>query len=99
MRYCGRDFSAADIESIRALIAEHSRANRARLSRLVCETLNWRRPDGRLKDMSCRVAMLRMLDDGLIELPPPQNGNNNGRPSPPYSTGGACVTSRGGLCW
>ena len=32
MRYCGRDFSAADIESIRALIAEHSRANRARLS-------------------------------------------------------------------
>ncbi len=80
MRYCGRDFSAADIESIRALIAEHSRANRARLSRLVCEALDWRRPDGRLKDMSCRVAMLRMLDNGLIELPPPQNGNNNGRP-------------------
>lgn len=80
MRYCGRDFSAAEMESIRALIAEHASANRARLSRLVCEALDWRRPDGRLKDMSCRVAMLRMLADGLIELPPPQTRNNNGRP-------------------
>jgi hypothetical protein len=80
MRYCGRDFSASQMETIRALIAGHPTANRARLSRLVCEVLDWRRPDGRLKDMSCRVAMLRMQDDGLIQLPPPQNGNNNGKP-------------------
>ena len=62
MRYCGRDFSASEIESIRTLISEHPGANRARLSRMACEKLNWRRPDGRLKDMSCRVAMLRMHD-------------------------------------
>jgi hypothetical protein len=80
MRYCGRDFSASQMETIRTLIAGHPTANRARLSRLVCEVLDWRRPDGRLKDMSCRVAMLRMRDDGLIQLPPPQNGNNNGKP-------------------
>lgn len=80
MRYSGRDFSATEMELIRALIAEHASANRARLSRLVCKALNWRRPDGRLKDMSCRVAMLRMLADGLIELPPPQTRNNNGKP-------------------
>ncbi|MHC4511790.1 MAG: Druantia anti-phage system protein DruA [Planctomycetota bacterium] len=42
--------------------------------------MDWRRVDGRLKDMSCRLAMLRMQNDGLIQLPPPQNGNNNGRP-------------------
>jgi hypothetical protein len=35
--------------------------------------LNWRRPDGRLKDMSCRVAMLRVQTDGLFTLPPPRN--------------------------
>ena len=80
MRYCGRDFNASQMETIRTLIAGHPTANRARLSRLVCEVLDWRRPDGRLKDMSCRVAMLRMRDDGLIQLPPPQNGNNNGKP-------------------
>ncbi len=80
MRYSGRDFSAAEMELIRALIAEHASANRAWLSRRVCEALDWRRQDGRLKDMSCRVAMLRMLADGLIELPPPQTRNNNGKP-------------------
>lgn len=80
MRYCGRDLSVADLASIRKLIADHPTATRARLSRLVCEQLGWRREDGRLKDMSCRVAMLRMQDDGLLQLPPPRNGNNNGKP-------------------
>lgn len=80
MRYSGRHFSAADMEVIRTLIAEHPTTNRAGLSRLVCAALEWRRADGRLKDMSCRVVMLRMYRDGLIELPSPQNANNNGRP-------------------
>ena len=80
MRYCGRDFRGSEMVAVRTLIADHPTANRARLSRLLCDVLDWRRPDGRLKDMSCRVAMLRMQNDGLIQLPPPQNGNNNGKP-------------------
>jgi len=80
MRYCGREFSAADLSSIRKLIEDRPAARRALLSRLVCEMLDWRRCDGRLKDMSCRVAMLRMQDDALLQLPPPRNGNNNGKP-------------------
>ena len=80
MRYCGRLFCDSDLNRIRHLIVQHSTANRAHLSRLVCEQLSWRRPDGELKDMSCRVAMLRMAEDGLITLPPPRNSNGNGRP-------------------
>jgi len=80
MRYCGRQFPCSELDGIRQLIADHPTATRARLSRLVCERLGWRRDDGRLKDMSCRVAMLRMQDDGLLQLPPPRNGNNNGKP-------------------
>lgn len=80
MRYCGRQFTCSELEGLRQLIADHPTATRARLSRLVCERLGWRRDDGRLKDMSCRVAMLRMQDDGLLQLPPPRNGNNNGKP-------------------
>ncbi len=80
MRYCGREFSIAEIETLRSLIAHHPTATRAALSRLACEALDWRRPDGRLKDMSCRVAMLRMQANGLIELPPPRRRNGNGRP-------------------
>jgi hypothetical protein len=73
MRYCGRTFTTAEIELICALIGQSPPPTRARLSREVCERLTWRRPDGRLKDMSCRVALLRMQADGLITLPPPKN--------------------------
>ena len=77
--YCGRPFTASELEVIRALIADHRGLNRAQLSRLVCNSLGWKRPDGRLKDMSCRVAMLRMETDGLIDLPPPLKRNGNAR--------------------
>jgi hypothetical protein len=71
-RYCGRDFHADDIALIRQLIAEDPTRTRAELSRLTCRALQWRKADGGLKDMSARVAMLRMQEDGLIELPPPR---------------------------
>jgi len=78
--YCGRLFSAAELAGIRELIVDHPGLNRAQLSRLVCERLEWRRPDGRLKDMSCRVAMLRMAADGLLDLPLPLKRNGNAQP-------------------
>lgn len=72
MRYCGRTFTVSEIELIRSLSACDPPPSRYRLSRQVCERLPWRRPDGRLKDMSCRVALLRMQADGLIALPAPR---------------------------
>jgi len=71
-RYCGRDFTPTDIETIRALLTV-PRMNRARLSREICDRLGWRRDNGGLKDMSCRVALNRMHEDGLIALPAPRN--------------------------
>jgi len=72
VRYCGRIFTVAELELIRELIASEPALSRYRLSRAVCEQLSWRRNAGRLKDMSCRVALLRMHSDGLITLPPPR---------------------------
>ncbi len=69
-RYCGRDFTEQELEQIRQLIAQQPHRNRTELSRLVCRLLGWYKVDGGLKAMSCRVAMLRMQDDGLIRLPP-----------------------------
>jgi hypothetical protein len=75
-RYSGRLFAPTDLERIRTLIREHPEANRQRLSYLVCEAFDWRKADGGLKDMSCRVALLRMHREGVIELPPPQSRMN-----------------------
>jgi hypothetical protein len=72
MHYCGRTFTVPEIELIRALIASDPPPSRYQLSRAVCEHLGWRRPDGHLKDMSCRVALLRMQADGLLTLPQPR---------------------------
>lgn len=71
-RYCGRVFTQEELDAIAWLMAQNPQLKRAPLSRRVCEMIDWRRPDGRLSDMSCRVAMLRMQTDGLITLPPSQ---------------------------
>lgn len=82
VRYCGRLFTMEEMDWIRWLIASEPLLNRAQLPRRVCSELHWLRADGRSKEMSCRVAMLRMERDGLITLPPPQKGNGNGRRRP-----------------
>lgn len=68
--YCGRDFTPKELERIRFLIKQNPEFNRTRLSVEVCQMFQWLKPDGKVKDMSCRVAMLRMEKDGLIQLPP-----------------------------
>ena len=79
MKYCGRDFSNEEIQQIRDIIAQKPPKNRAGISRAVCEELNWYKQDGGLKDMSCRVALLRMEKNGLITLPKPLKRNGNGK--------------------
>ena len=71
--YCGREFSPEDIQTIKLLIEHNPSLKRRPLSRKVCERLGWLKPNGELKDMTCRVAMLRMHADGLITLPPAQS--------------------------
>ena len=75
-RYSGRLFSRQEIEQIRELIQASPQANRQQLSYRVCELFDWRKPNGSLKDMSCRVALLRMHREGLIELPAPRHKVN-----------------------
>ena len=79
MRYCGREFKETEIEFIREIISSEGKPNRHKISKLVCEALDWYKPDGGLKDMSCRVALLRMQDDALIKLPAPLGRNGNGK--------------------
>jgi len=72
--YCARDFSPDDIQAIRDLIGQNPKLQRSALSRKLCQLWGWTKPNGELKDMTCRVALLRMQADGLIELPPSRIG-------------------------
>ncbi len=78
-RCCGREFTQEHITQLAGLIADNPQATRAQLSRLACRLLDWRKADGGLKEMSCRVAMLRLHREGLIRLPPPRNRQGSSR--------------------
>jgi hypothetical protein len=67
--YCGRPFSAAEMQRIRELAAVGP--HRQAVARAVCTEFGWLKADGQLKVMSCKVALLKMERDGLITLPPP----------------------------
>ena len=72
--YCAREFSVGDIQIIRDLMAQDPKLQRSALSRKLCQLWGWTKPNGDLKDMTCRVALLRLQADGLITLPPSRIG-------------------------
>ena len=65
----GREFSPEVIERIRRTVEDQPELSRAKLSRLVCDWLNWRQPNGNWREMSCRVALRKLAKRELITLP------------------------------
>jgi len=79
MRYSGRNFTGEEVQWIRDLTESNKGINRATISARFCEHFGWRKPDGSLKDMSCRVALLKMHRKGIITLLPTQRPFNRAR--------------------
>lgn len=77
VRYCGREFTDDELDVLRHLCA--TKPTRRAIADAACDELGWLRIDGRRKDMSARVALLRMERDGLLILPAPRTTNGNGR--------------------
>ena len=73
MRVAGREFSDETIDRIGRRVESDPTLTRTGLSREVCAWLDWRGADGRLKDMSCRVALLKLARRGRIVLPQAQS--------------------------
>jgi len=65
---CGQQFSLETLKWIQGTIAAEPGLSRVGLSRRVCGKLNWRSANGKLKEMSCRVALLKLNRRGVIEL-------------------------------
>lgn len=69
MQICGREFNAATIAQIEGILRTDPSLSRRALSLQVCELLEWRAANGRLKEVSCRKALLELHRRGLIALP------------------------------
>lgn len=81
MDICGIDFTPEIISRIQREIDLHPDLSRVRLSRAVCGILDWRSATGKLKEMSCRVALLKLERIGKLKLPAAHPFRNiTGRP-------------------
>lgn len=67
----GKHFSQHTLDRIQQTLADEPSISQLELSRRVCQWLDWRSPNGRLQDMSCRKALARLDRQGLLELPRP----------------------------
>lgn len=67
---CGQQFSDKVLQQIQHLINQNKTMTRAELARQVCDLVGWYRANGQRKDMSCRVALLKLHRKGLLNLPP-----------------------------
>ncbi len=65
----GINFTAEILGRIQRIIDSQPGISRVKLSRAVCELLDWKNIAGKLKDMSCRVALLKLERNGKLTLP------------------------------
>jgi len=70
LSYRGRSVTAADLETIRALLAAHPELSRRAFSQRLCAHWDWRQPNGALRDGVCRSLLLALHRGGHLTLPP-----------------------------
>ena len=51
--FCGRVLTASELNLVRQIIADFPRLSQAELAYTICELLQWRRPNGKLKNPEC----------------------------------------------
>lgn len=66
----GRPFGPEELAEVQALTVQNGHWSRYRLSRELAALWNWRTPKGQLKDMAARTLLLKMQEQGWIQLPP-----------------------------
>jgi len=70
----GQWFGAEVVGRIAAAVQADPTISRRALARRVCEWLDWRAPDGRLREMSCRKALVELQRRGGVDLPACETG-------------------------
>ena len=72
--FSGRRFSSSELSLIQEVVESCVGLSRMELAQTVCELLDWKRPNGRLKARECREFLERLEDGGHLELPEKRRG-------------------------
>ena len=67
--FCGRTFSEQEVELMRVVAHDYAGLGLTEIARTVCELLEWKRPNGGLKNHECRQLMERLEAEGVLRLP------------------------------
>lgn len=71
----GREFSAAEVDLVREVINTCAGISRHELAHTVCELLNWKRPNGRLKWAEGLQLLEKLENQGILSLPAKRSSN------------------------
>ncbi len=69
IRFAGRCFSSEDVALMCQAARDYAGLGITEIARTVCEWLEWKRPNGRLKNHECRLLLERLRDQGVLTLP------------------------------
>lgn len=58
-----------NLNLIRKVVADFRTLSLTEIARTICELLEWKRPNGRLKNHECRLFLEKLSTDGVLSLP------------------------------
>jgi hypothetical protein len=67
--FFGRCFSSSDFRLIQDLVRDFSALSLTELASTLCELLDWKRPNGKLKYKECRAMLEQLQAEGRVSLP------------------------------
>ena len=70
LRFCGKPVSHQQLALITQLVAQCGGLSRTELANTVCELLDWKRPNGKLKTVECRQFLEQLQVRTTLHLPP-----------------------------
>ncbi len=80
VRFCGVPVSDEQLALITQIVTRYGGLSRTELANTVCELLDWRRPNGKLKTVECRQFLERLHAEALLSLPIARHTRRGKRP-------------------
>jgi hypothetical protein len=76
--FCGPTFREQEVELMRDIAQDYAGLGVTEIARTVCELLEWKRPNGRLKNHECRQLLEHLQAEGWLSLPPVRKTKGRG---------------------